>query len=144
MVSIGANERDVPDPERMDGGAEVREAAFLDEKGSAIAEDRLFCGEDEKPLLPLVAFRASGFSNADLAGEEIGGRAVSGIEGADAELRFEDEKVEGRGVTGTEERGDGVCGTFADGIGPRTEDEALPCCCGRDGFCGPDCAVLPL
>lgn len=55
---------------------------------------------------------------------------------------MEDEKFEGRGVTGTEARGDGTGGTFVVGMGPRVErgpeDELLPC---PSGVSGPDCDV---
>lgn len=134
MVSIGANESDVPDAERIEGDTGGREGTFLGEKGSAAAGDELFWGENGRLVLPLVVgLLASGFSNACLADEEIGECVLSGIEGAE----FEVGKLAGRGVTGIEARGDGV-----GGIESRPENAVLPCC--RNGVCGPDCDVLPL
>ncbi len=144
MVSVGANEPEVAGPERMEGGVDGRGGTPLAEKGSAVAGDELFRGEGIGGILAALLpadLPASGFSNADLAGEEIGGRAVSGIEGAAAGFGIADEKFVGRGVTGTEGRDEGVGGTFVVGTGPRAAYEALPCC--RMGVCDPDCDALP-
>ncbi len=146
IVSIGANEPELPGPERMEDGVDGREGTPLAAKGSAVAGDELFRGEGVGgtsivPLLP--ALLAPAFSNAGLAGEETGGRAVSGIEGAGAEFGsgLEDEELVGRGVAGTEGRGEGDGGTFVVGIGP-CGAEVRPCC--RKGVCGPGCTLLPL